>query len=504
MKFILKINDIFSILLSIYLTFVICFSFKINFYIISLIPFIFFTIYFLSKKLFAYLEKIDLKQSGKIRKKELIIYLILIFLFIALSILANYPATTSYDIINQYNQALTNKYSDWHPLFHTLIFFKMPTLIYKGYISCSVFQGIFVGLVLVYFSKFCRKYFLNHKQTILLLVFLMANPTFIKMTSTLWKDIPFTYCMMLGTMFLIEIFISKGKWLDSNKNKILFILMSFGLVFFRHNGIVSFILMMLLLIVFYKNKRKFLIIFTILFLTIRFIITGPIYNYFKIGHNGGLEEAIGVPLNQISYIYNTGGKVTKSDLRTISKIAPLEDFKNYFSKTSFNNIKWNGKYDGNYVSKEYKKILGTWTHMIINNPGKAIASYGYVTSSIWRINSNINFIEYTVSHNPIKNIINNYNHIMRHSFLRIFIIDVGEGLFIIIMSLLFMIKKQRKNLKAYIPYVLSISNVLIIMLLITGEETRFVYSSIICCYPLMLYALKKYRTEKSKNIRRYL
>ena len=90
----------------------------------------------------------------------------------------------------------------------------------------------------------------------------------------------------------------------STKNKILFILMCFGTVFFRHNGIVNMILMTIFLIIFYPKSRKFLSIFLVSFLIIRGIITGPVYTLFDIKGNGGFGEMLGVPLNQIAYIYN--------------------------------------------------------------------------------------------------------------------------------------------------------------------------------------------------------
>ena len=502
-KKIFNLDNILSALLSMYLTFIIVFSFRINSYVYYLCPLLFLFFLFSSKKMFSFLEKKSLrtqtKENQNISLKELILYALLIFSTISLAIIFYFPSNTSPDIVFQFNQAITNKYSDWHPVFHTLIFYKIPTLFYKGYISCTIFQGLFVGLILLYFAKFCRKYFLTCKQTIFVLLLFLANPSFFSMVTTPWKDIPFSYCVMLGTMFLIEIFITKGKWLDSTKNKILFILMSFGVVFFRHNGIVSFLLMIILLTIFYKNKRKFLIIFTIIFLIARSIITGPIYNHFKVAPNGGYGEMLGVPLNQISYIYNTGGKVNKKELKVIKRIAPLEDFKKYFLKSNFNAIKWSGNYNDKYVSKHYKDVLKAWYSMAIKNPIKAVESYIYVTNPIWKIDGNINFI-YSYGKNRTTSILINYNSIVCNSFLKIFVVDVGNGLLFILISLMLMIKKFKTNYKAYIPYVLAISNVLVIMLLITGGEVRFVYSSILASYPLVIYSLKKYPKERVKKV----
>ena len=86
---------------------------------------------------------------------------------------------------------------------------------------------------------------------------------------------------------------------------------------------------------------------------------------------------------------------------------------------------------------------------------------------------------------------NNYIVINSDSILRLFFIDVGEGLFLILLSLTVLIKNKKINIKILIPYVLVLSNIFVIALLITGREVRFIYSSILCSYPLVLFSLKQ-------------
>ena len=138
------------------------------------------------------------------------------------------------------------------------------------------------------------------------MLLIVLNPSFLTMSSSLLKDVPFSYTLLVGTIFLIEIVITKGDWISKTKNKVLFIIMCFFMVYTRHNGIANFLLMMILLIAFYKKHRKFYVSFFIVFIIARVIITGPIYNFLNVKPNIGTAEMLGVPLNQIRYIEERG------------------------------------------------------------------------------------------------------------------------------------------------------------------------------------------------------
>ena len=496
MKGFLKLDNILSMILSIYLTLVITYATGSDLSFLFLGPVLIFALFLIIRKVLKILDNINLFSNTKINIKEVLVYTILIIIVMTICYVVNIPTiyNVSSDVINQYNEAITNTYSDWHPLFHTLLFFKLPTIINNSLSTCAVFQLMFVGLITLYFAYFCRKYFLNHKWTLFILILFLANPIIMKMSTTLWKDIPFSFSMMLLTMNLIEIFIDKN-WLNSNKNKLLFIIGSFGIIFFRHNGILSFLIMMCLLIIF-NNKKKFLIILLIIMMSLKFVST-PIYKSLNIGPNGGIAECLGVPLNQMSYIFNMQGKVTDDELNLMNNIESLQYWEKYFDKKSFNIIKWNGNYDFDYVKSNYKKILSTWLNMIKDNPKLAIDSYINVTSPIWELTIPLSFNSANITDGSFANyIFNDYYNILENSILRIFVIDIGDGLFLTLLAFALIVKKYKFNIKSLIPFSLTISNTLIIMLLITGEEIRFVYAQILCAYPLILYSLKKHEERK--------
>ncbi len=488
---------ILEMLLSIYFSISICWNLNESISWFSVVM-IFFISFMILKTIFPNLSNFVLKKDKeKYEKKELILYggiIITIFLF---AFLALFPAVVSSDTQSQLRQVHSGTYTNWHPFIETLIFVTLPTMIYDSYVSLSVFQLIFIGCILLYFCIFLRKYFLSKKGTILALLTIMLNPTFIKMSMYCYKDVPFSWILFVGTLFLIEIVFTKGKWIEKTSHKIIFILVSLGIMMFRHNGLFSVVLMFLTLIVLYKDKRKFYMTCGILFVLFRFLLYGPVYSQLGITPDGGKSEMMGVPMNQIAYIYHQNVKMTKEEHKLLDKLAPKEKWEQYYRPASFNFLKSNSKgIYGTWVDTNFKEIIKFYIKYAIKYPDKYIRSYMNVTSPIWKIQDHLdNFAsdELQKNHSFIlihaRGCYERYYDIISTSPLKYLFFGVGMGLFLIVLSIVIVIYRKRFQLEYYLPFILVISNTLIIMLLITGEEIRFVYSQILCAVPLLIYAL---------------
>ena len=128
-----------------------------------------------------------------------------------------------------------------------------------------------------------------------------------------------------------------------------------------------------------------------------------------------------------------------------------------------------------------------------------------MTSPIWKIEDSVSFSKFDVTEVPSSSILkqlneyyDRYTNIVSSSLLKYLFFGVGTGLFIIVFSFMLMIAKQKLNLEAYLPFLLVISNTLIVMLLITGGEIRFVCSQMFCAIPLLIYSLK-WKNHKNVN-----
>ena len=494
---IFNLNNILLLLLAIYFVFCISYDREIRYF--SFIPWtiIIFTLFLFIQK---FTDKIKLKSSKRIRLIEFSIYTTIIITPIIFSIVSNnyYPI----DFKHIWNDLANNNYSDWHPFLYTIIFVKLPSIFYYSVSSCKVFQGLYIYLCLIYLCYFLRKYFFNAGITIITLLLIVLNPSFLTMSSTLLKDVPFSYTLLVGTLFLIEIVITKGDWISKTKNKVLFIIMCFFMVYTRHNGIANFLLMMILLIAFYKKNRKFYVSFFIVFIIARVIITGPIYNFLNVKPNIGTAEMLGVPLNQIRYIEERGKGFKKEYQDKIYGIFSKKCFnRNYSKYWYFNEIKFNCPHSPKKLKTNKLDIVEICLNLAIKNPKLALENYLAITSIYWKIDHYKSFYWLYSNTKLHKNEIYYYTNFIYKSPLKFLFIDLGNALFLILFSIYLIIRKGVDDIRKFIPYVLVISNLIIICCLVTGDEMRFGYSLITCTYPLIIYAL--YNNQRKKQLKKY-
>lgn len=437
------------------------------------------------------IEKLNLKSNQKVNIVEYFIYSVIIIGALFFSISNNSLFSTDFFSIKDDIQL--GIYNDWHPFLYTVIFIKFPLLIYPNNFSCMIFQGIFIFLSMIYLSYFFRKYFLNMKQTIIILLLFVWNPCFLQISSVLLKDVPFSFSLMLFTIFLIEIVMSKGTWILKRKNKFLFAIISFFMIFTRHNGIVCFCLALITLILCYKKYRKFYTLFFLLFIVSKMIITGPIYQVLGVDHNLGAAEMLGVPLNQIRYISGKTGGLSKKHQIQIEKAFPKKCWNIPYKKyLYFNAIKFQDcTYNPLVLRDDSFSYIRIWLDLATKHPKLAIQNYLELTSIYWKIDKNKSF-NWLQSNDKINhNKVYTYSHFITSSILKYLFLDMGSSLYLIFFSMILLLRKKRRNLDQYVPYIIVLSNFIVACCFVTGNEMRFTYSSILCAYPLIIYSLSQ-------------
>lgn len=516
-----KIFDI--ILVSILsLLFTIANSYSANFKVADFLAF-----FALSEVIFYFVwNKLDLLKFGKekanVSKKEMWIFAGLIAFALLVSLIAYYPAYSTVDTVVQWNQAQTGIYYNWHPVMHTLIFCKLPSLFYNNILSSAIFQIGIIFAILVYFSYFLRKNFLNFKQTIFVLITIIFNPLFIKYSVTIWKDVAYSWAIFLGTIFLINIVITNGEWISKFKNKVWFIVAGLGVLFFRHNGIVPFTIMFIALSIFYPKTRKFYIVTLILTLAANFIITGPVYELCGIdSKTGGKSEMLGVVGGQLAYYYNNGVDFTKKEIKILDSVIPIDNWKEYYDNPrNFNYIKWTSSDFTKLADKHFNEFVGVWLNKSIHNPLMFGASFLVMTSPIYEISPYFSDVDYALllyeetelyRKGALENISNymfervvTYNNAVTNTPLRVLFVNIGQGLFVIMVALALVFKRAKYDMKKLIPFTLVLINTMVIMCLITGEEYRYVYAQSICAMPLLIYGLSSYVYEDENKLRPFI
>lgn len=477
--------------------------------------------YIILKYAWGYFNKITINNNDKLTKNDYFKLFVCIFIVMLIALYIYYPINFQWDVRDQYNQVLNNKYSDWHPIIHTLMFYRLPTLLIKNEIMCCLFQMIIIDLILLYFSYNLNQFGFNRKKIIFIISLFILNPSFDIMAITPIKDTIFSYCIFLVTLFFINIYLTKGLWLKSKVNSFLFFFSCFGITFFRHNGIFTFLIMMILLIFLYKNIRKRSVCIFLIMLSLRFLFVPFIYNLNGISKtNVTISEMVCVLLNQIGYIYKNDGNITSKQLKQLEKYQNLDKIDMYYDPYNYNSAKYKMDYHGDYsknINNNPKEFFKLYKDIVINNKILALESYKYTTYCIWHIamDTSDNLRDLFLLYNSNKDFSNDeyiniqnsyfaYKKSISNCYFSIIFPTVAMGLFYIIFSLFYCLlyskNKFKEKLKVLLPYVPVLSNLLLMLILLPGRETRFVYSNILCSYVLIIFMILINNNLSNKNL----
>ena len=284
------------------------------------------------------------KRAGQIcRKEKIIVYLAAagtVFAILLVWFLAYYPGAFSSDSFDQYEQAMNGNYRDWHPVWHTLVFFTFPLKIFGRTEAIILLQIFYFSLIMGYF--FLTIYEMtNLKVTILSSMYILANPYTGHIMMYPWKDVGFAMATFLCTIFSIRLIIKK----ESTAKTWKLVLLGFALAsatLFRHNAILY--TAPLLFILFFLADRKSWI--KILFFTtvILLIIKVPVYRALDVEKpDKRVRESMGLPLTVIGNVAKETPERMDAELWNFAfSMASYEQWNEYYVCGNFNNIKWNG------------------------------------------------------------------------------------------------------------------------------------------------------------------
>lgn len=182
---------------------------------------------------------------------------VIIFIYAAISLsllwIKFYPSGTSPDTINQWNQVHTGHYSDIHAIGHT-IFLKWLLSIYDCY-NIVIFVHIIMisSLYATYSYYFSKKHVRLELQLLLVSIFTSGFMGIVPYLYP-WKDTPYTFCIGMVVLLLIDFIENREKF--SIIKAILIGIFTVYIGLFRLNGIVMTVFVVIYMtIVLIKNKK---------------------------------------------------------------------------------------------------------------------------------------------------------------------------------------------------------------------------------------------------------
>ena len=325
--------------------------------------------------------KIKNKELSLSNTKLFIITFILIFITGLIYIITFYPGNVMVDTL--YIFKYTIGMSSQHPIFYILLVsipFKIFSKIF-GDLNLAVFLTSIIQLSLMstiisYMITWFNRTFKNKTFTILLIIYFSTLPIVTNFNVSLVKDSIFSVVLLCFIPLVYEIISTKGSYISSKRNMGITIVILSLLSLIRNNGILISIMLLSLFIIFIRKYTKRWVVISL------FVVAFSVIPSF-FSKKALFQEKVGIPLQQLVYTVNFDGKISKKDKVYLNKIYPYKLYKENYNPYMVDTIKWDDKFNRNYLNKTSGRFIEVWCNSLYNNFDSYIKAYILSTYGNW-------------------------------------------------------------------------------------------------------------------------
>lgn len=457
-------------------------------------------IFLISNILISNIRKIHVKKS-KILTKKISLILFFIFFIISFGILylwfiAYYPGAFSPDSIDQYTQAISGNYNDWHPTWHTILFFTVPLILTGKTESVVLLQIIWFALALAYFALNIYR-LANFKVTVLSLGYILLNPYTGCIAMFPWKDVAMAITIFLAMVFILEIYYTN----KPKENEVWIAILLANATIFRHNAVL-FTIPMIWALFFQLNKIKWLKMI-IIFFTFIFIVKFPIYSILNVKPaEQGHIEIMGLPLTVLANVTQEHPEVLDQKTSNfVYQIATPQEWNEKYICGNFNSIKWSG-IDGRIIEEtNIIDILSMTIKCFSLSPHSSCEALFTLTDMVYSVegelkgdvfpyieNNDLGIIYH--GNDTLKNFLMCYKKIVSNTIFK-YVQYIGVSILAMLVFIFGKIDFTKwndwKKILLCIPIFIYDFGT---MLLLTGPDSRFFYVNYLVCPVIILITLK--------------
>ncbi|MEA4999423.1 MAG: hypothetical protein VB087_08565 [Candidatus Limiplasma sp.] len=217
-------------------------------------------------------------------------------------LLAADPGGVSVDSAVQWTQANTGVFINWHPAFHTLLI-RLVALVRPSYTFAVAVQCAAFSVALGYLLATLHAWGAKAAWLLPLAALTVAAPIVGHTMMYLWKDNAMTIGVTLLTAQAVNLYLSRGRWLEKRLNAVAFGLTLAFVTLVRHNGLLFSIPLLLTALLTCRAQLWRALLSALTLLATLWLVLGPLYGALEVTYpQNGLEEAIGLPMTVISNI----------------------------------------------------------------------------------------------------------------------------------------------------------------------------------------------------------
>lgn len=441
--------------------------------------------------------------------KDIIIFLIpcIIYSYI---LYVYFPGVLTYDSYNQLEQAITGVFMLGHPFFHTFIEFLLLK-IWNSPAIIAFFQIIIFSLFWTIICNYNRKntnskllYFFQ----VIITLLICLSPLNAISSITLWKDILFSYAILIFA-FSLQILIEKKD--NINNVNILFCSINLALIpNFRFNGVavyLVFIFFCAVLIYYYKKniKKTFFFVGITLIIFISMYVPNKLIQYKQ--HEQSIETGImQSKILQLTGFYNENHVFSEEQQNIIFSYINKEELESKYNIYFLDPI-GQVAIDKNIFSNNNKNLYKILILTTLRHPLQFI---NYITSSstiVWKVyfpkdmmgtlittgydaENNVRRILQVHTDSKVYQDYNKYiDFTLSHPILKVLVYNPALHFYlsVLLCGIIVFFKKRKIYFVLIIP---NFVNMLALTISIPLQDLRYNYASIVTLYLIIIVLIK--------------
>jgi hypothetical protein len=219
--------------------------------------------------------------------------------------------------------------------------------------------------------------------------FIVLNPSTHGIMMYAWKDTALTIITTFLSAYIINIFLSEGKWFSKIKNIAVFAFCTGLATIVRHNGMFFTIPLMFLSFVLYIKKEPRVIFGILTTALIIFSIRFPIYSVLKVTYPDNVYvESVGIPMTIMGDVLIKNPAALSPETKDfLYKIASDEEWRTEYKTGNYNTIKYNDNERSNSVIRDtpVEKFFKMTIDTIKSDTRNSFHAFRDVTAIVWEV-----------------------------------------------------------------------------------------------------------------------
>lgn len=468
--------------------------------------------YVLSTFLCNITNRLTLKPVSNVSKRGLWLIFaaafLIVFAVFIIAFSAAFPGSFENDSIAQMRQAVTGIYDDWHPIWHTLVYFTLPYRAFGTPSAVVVLQITYLSLAIAYMTLIILKH-AGVTWSLISFTYLVFNPFTLFLVVAPLKDVGFATASLISMSIGVDIYFSGNSRKTPMIKCVILGFMLANAAIFRHNGIL-FSAFVLIALFFIREKRKWLVV-VIAFAASMVIIQVSAYRLTDATHiDTAVIQVTGLPLSIIGNVAKDTPELLDEETKEfVYGIAPAEVWQERYSRGNFNLIKYGGIHDPDVIEEAGTlNIVKMALRSATASPQAALEAFFALTDFVYGFDvqdkADIDVICFSISDNDlgisyegnerIAGLLNVYYRVLKlhgWNFIRKLGFTVFMPILVIAASCrLNSLKDWRRILWSFPLLAYDFGT----MLLLSGHDARFFYVSFLI-WPLTIIALLNKHNE---------